>query len=390
MSAATQTFSFLPVCVLLEILLTTWVPSHVDVPTGIFWRVTALRASPADRVADGSHQDNVLGMLLAAPSLPEKTLEVCCYTRSQLISGDGHLCSTVNSQTVHRLFNVLVNIANLMHRLDSTMPATSECYMHAIEVAIQSPQSHCSPDKLTFQDFVVATWTVGLVLSSIRESRALPCAAHPPKAGRWATILNCVSRPGFDVIQAVHDAGSGFIQAMVDPATQSLPNIILFPDQINQLSTLLLSSRKGALSDICSESTAHDRHPTQTKTEIASAFLSLARRYQAADTVPVNSGSRKSCFTTDGIVLLLHYVAASLCANASIYNDIGVVLCGLGSGMLATSIQGQPMTGRDVARLYYERGLHLDSTHPHLLSNFGSLLKDAGDIIHAIGYASLF
>ncbi|KIM58367.1 glycosyltransferase family 41 protein [Scleroderma citrinum Foug A] len=332
--------------------------------------------------------DNVLGMLLASPSLPEKTLDACRSTCSQLISRDGQLSPAVNPQTIHRLFNVLVNIANLMHRIDSTIPATTECYVHAIELVIQSPQSYRSASKLTIHDFALSAWTIGLALSFVRESRVPPHIAHALKCGGHVGILTRVGNPDFDIVQAVHDAGDGLLQALVDPATGSLPNLILFPEQIHHLPAFLFSSRKGVPPGILAShptNSAHDQYPLNIKTATTSVLLCLARRYQSAQTTSLQGDYAKPYFTTDGIVLLLHYIAASLCPNASVFNDIGVILCGLGPGETATGPQGQLMNGRDIARLYYERGLQVDSTHPHLLSNLGSLLKDAGHTSHAIG-----
>lgn len=344
--------------------------------------------SSAHGCPDWDLLDNILGMLLVSPSLPEKTMDVCRHTCSQLISGNGRLSSAVDPQTVHRLFNVLVNIANLMHRIDNTMPATTECYMRAIEVVIQPPQSHCSTSKVTYQDFLLAAWTIGLALSFVRESRVPPHITSALKSGGHASILTRVGNLDFDVIQAVHDAGDDLTRALVDPATGTLPHLILFPEQIFQLSTLLFSTRKGNSPNILTmrlANSANDQYSTNVKTATASVLLSLARRYQTTDCTTL-LGQHKTCyFTTDSVVLLLHYIAASLCPNASIYNDIGVMLCGLGPGETVTGPQGQSMSGRDIARLYYERGLQVDPTHPHLLSNLGSLLKDAGHTTHAIG-----
>ncbi|KAI6013045.1 glycosyltransferase family 41 protein [Pisolithus marmoratus] len=280
-------------------------------------------------------------------------MDVCRHTCSQLISGDGRLSSAVNPQTVHRLFNVLVNIANLMHRIDNTVPATTECYMRAIEV-----------------------------------SRVPPHIASALKSGGHAVILTRVGNLDFDVIQAVHDAGDDLALALVDPATGTLPNLILFPEQIFHLSALLFSSRKGNSPSILATrlaNAANDQHSMNIKTATASVLLSLARRYQTTDCTTLLGQHKKCYFTTDSVILLLHYIAASLCPNASIYNDIGVMLCGLGPGETVTGPHGQPMSGRDIARLYYEKGLQVDPTHPHLLSNLGSLLKDAGHTAHALG-----
>ncbi|KIJ66720.1 glycosyltransferase family 41 protein [Hydnomerulius pinastri MD-312] len=335
--------------------------------------------------------DNVLNTLLASPLLPEKTLDICRYTRSQLISDDGRFTAAVNPRSVHRMFNVLVNIGNLMHRIDSTMPATTECYMHAIEVVVQSPGSYHSPlaGKLTFRDFVISAWATGMTLSFARESCIPPYIAHALKSGGPVNILTRIGDPGFDTLRAVHGAGDDLIRVLIDLSAGTLPNIILLPDQVHQLSELLFSSQRGFFPAIHTVEAAADisngRYCQETRMATASVLLCLARRFQTSHTIELFGGSEKPYCTVDALVLLLHYVAASLFPNASTFNDIGVILCGLGPGELATNAQHQPMSGREVARLYYEKGLQVDPSHPHLLSNLGSLLKDAGHASHAIG-----
>ncbi|KAF8837771.1 hypothetical protein BDN67DRAFT_157104 [Paxillus ammoniavirescens] len=329
--------------------------------------------------------------LLASPSLPDKTLDICRHTCSQLMSDDGRLTAVVHPHNAHRLFNVLVNIGNLMHRIDSTVPTTTECFMHAIEVVIQTPDLYSSPSthKLCFRDFIVAAWAIGMTLSFVRESRIHPHIVHALQSGGPVNILTCIGNPSVDILGAVHAAGDDFIQALTDPSAGTLPIFILFPDQIHHLSTLMFPAQERFFPAIPTPHTpadpSNEQYYQEGKMAMASVLLCLARRFQTPHATGLVGVSGKPYCTVDALVLLLHYLAASLFPNASTFNDIGVILCSLRPGELATNAQHQQMSGREVARLYYEKGLQLDPSHPHILSNLGSLLKDAGHTIHAIG-----
>jgi len=75
----------------------------------------------------------------------------------------------------------------------------------------------------------------------------------------------------------------------------------------------------------------------------------------------------------------------ALSPSPSLYNNIGVALSGL-SAVPMDDVHGnhQALTGQALAKTYYEMGLHLDPAHPHLLTNYGTLLKDQGLLTEAI------
>ncbi|KAF9223524.1 hypothetical protein BS17DRAFT_796151 [Gyrodon lividus] len=228
-----------------------------------------------------------------------------------------------------------------------------------------------------------------MTLSFLRESCIPPHIAHALKSGGPVNIITRIGSPNFDILRAVHDASDDLIQVLTDPSAGTFPNVILFPDQIYRLSALLFSSQRGFLPTTQTAHTpadlANEQYCQESKIATASVLLCLARRFQTSHITGLFGISEKPYCTVDALVLLLHYLAASLFPNPSTFNDIGVILSGLGPGELATNPQRQQMNGREVARLYYEKGLQLDPSHPHLLSNLGSLLKDAGHTSHAIG-----
>ncbi|KAG2035864.1 glycosyl transferase family 41-domain-containing protein [Suillus americanus] len=167
---------------------------------------------------------------------------------------------------------------------------------------------------------------------------------------------------------------------MLDPTTGTLPNVMLFPDQAQMLSAVVFASPH-TTSDVWAA--LHSSQSTyEIKTATSSALLTLARRIQEGALIADLGLDIPHC-SNDALVLLLHYLALSLFPSASAFNDTGVVLCGMSSNAAPNTLR--VTSGRDVARLYYEKGLQIDPAHPHLLSNFGSLLKDAGHNTSAVG-----
>ncbi|KAF8556202.1 hypothetical protein OG21DRAFT_1437515 [Imleria badia] len=339
---------------------------------------------------DWDFLDTILNTLLVSPSIPEKTLDICRHTCSQLLSDDAWLIAAVDPRSIRRLFNVLVNIGNLMHRIDNAIPTTTQCYMHAIEIVIQKPDSYYSPNatKLAFRDVIVAAWATAMTLSFVPASSTSSTATHALALTAPVNILTRIGDPNFDILQAVHGAGDDFIRLLSNP-TSTLPCVILFPDQIHQLSTFILSSQKGYLPGIRATQLpaelSDEQYCQESKMAMASVLVCLARRFQTSHATELFNISDKPFCTVEALSLIMHYLAASLFPNASTLNDIGVILCGLSSGEVVTNLHGEQTSAREVARLYYEKGLQLDPSHPHLLSNLGSLLKDAGHMTRAIG-----
>ncbi|KAG9315067.1 glycosyl transferase family 41-domain-containing protein [Chiua virens] len=237
---------------------------------------------------------------------------------------------------------------------------------HSETSFLLSPKS----PKLAFRDVIVAAWATAMTLSFVHASSVPPSTINALAFTGPVNILTRIGDPNFDILEAVHDAGDDLIRLLIDPMTGTLPNVILFPDQIHQLSSFILSSQKGYFPTIQATqlppNLSEEQYCQESKMALASVLLCLARRFQTSHTTKLFSISDKPFCTVEALALVMHYLAASLCPNASMLNDIGVMLCGL------------------VARLYYEQGLQLDPSHPHLLSNLGSLLKDSGHISRAI------
>ncbi|EGO24549.1 glycosyltransferase family 41 protein [Serpula lacrymans var. lacrymans S7.9] len=207
-----------------------------------------------------------------------------------------------------------------------------------------------------------------------------------------SNILCRLGDPGFNLLQIVHTSGDRLAKALIDSGTYSLPTVVLLPDQISLLPTFIFPFSSGFLpavySLIQSDPSSFSFHATvaasqqQTNIVTSALLLTLARRLQeGAPGLDILPGLEIPVRASTSLILMLYYLALALDPSPSTYNDVGVLV----SSLPVVNVGGhQSATGHDIAKLYYEKGLQLDPAHPHLLSNFGSLLKDAGHIAQAI------
>lgn len=331
---------------------------------------------------DWDFLDALLSELLILPTLSEQASLFCRDLCAHLKAANDKLLASVlvTPQHAHRLLNVFTSIANIQQKVDGNTSSTLHHYVNAIEAGIRLSPPLSSGTTFTFRDIILASWFASFAFST------LPPSPEPNNVlGAIQDFASTNHLPRFDdtslaLVHAVHHASDGFIDAMLDPTTGTLPNVVLFPDQARMLSAVVFASPHTA-SDVWAA--FHSGQSTyQVKTATSSALLALARRIQEGASISDLGLDIPHC-SNNALVLLLHYLALSLFPSASAFNDTGVVLCSMNSNVAASA--PQVASGRDIARLYYEKGLQIDPTHPHLLSNFGSLLKDAGHTTYAVG-----
>ncbi|KAG2071746.1 hypothetical protein BDR04DRAFT_486557 [Suillus decipiens] len=328
---------------------------------------------------DWDFLDTLLSELMMLPTLSEQASlfcrELCAHFKAQT----DRLLASVTPRHAHRLLNVFTSVANIQQKVDGNTSSTLRHYVNAIETGIRLSPPLCSGTTLTFRDIILASWFASVVFST------LPPSPEPNNILEAIQNRACTNHlPHFDntslaLVHAVHHASDSFINAMLDSTTGTLPNVVLFPDQAKMLLTVVFASPH--TSHVWAA--LHSGQLTyEVKVATSSALLTLARRIQEGALIADLCLDIPHC-SSDALVLLLHYLALSLFPSASAFNDTGVVLCGLSSNVVPNT--PRVASGRDVARLYYEKGLQIDPTHPHLLSNFGSLLKDAGHSTSAVG-----
>jgi len=142
-------------------------------------------------------------------------------------------------------------------------------------------------------------------------------------------------------------------------------------------------------------SEGHSRKASISTT--SNSLLSLAKIFQDG---MASSSPRATAFqTTCGVreILALYYLSLSLQPSPSTANNVGILLASVQQTVPPRPVpplsQGPhiefpgvvvPGSGIWLALTYYYYGLRLDQKHAHLYTNLGSLLKDIGQLPHAI------
>jgi tetratricopeptide (TPR) repeat protein len=127
----------------------------------------------------------------------------------------------------------------------------------------------------------------------------------------------------------------------------------------------------------------------------SNSLLSLAKIFQ--DGMASNTPRPSTFKTVFGVreILALYYLSLSLQPSPSTANNVGILLASVQQVAPNRSMPMDPKTqlmfpgvtcgsGIHLALQYYNYGLNLDKKHAHLYTNFGSLLKDIGQLTWAI------
>ncbi|PIA15037.1 hypothetical protein COEREDRAFT_82252 [Coemansia reversa NRRL 1564] len=164
----------------------------------------------------------------------------------------------------------------------------------------------------------------------------------------------------------------------------NLPLTLLAPESAVRILQVIFPETGGVLPGLetlasKNSASAQLQHANQL---VANLMLLLARMHQdhAFVTQPLS------------IVLPLYYMSLALVPSPSTCNNLGIILSAIPSPSTPTmvpSLQGghqaaQAPMGTALAMQYYTHGLTLDSRHPHLYTNLGSLLKDLGYLAEAV------
>ena len=321
-----------------------------------------------------------------------KALEICRYIQSRLVDSDGCLSSMVSQSHFHRLQNLFCTSANLIQFIDGGSQDVLNDYFTAIELAIRSPSAYVASDRYTIRDFIFAICIAGYSISSLDGTLPAPIFEALGDVAGFKTAQGA-TLSGFNILQAVHTSGDRMAEALFREGSGVVPMLLLRPDEALRLPMLLFPESLSVLPVACSRA-ASGTYPVLLSEEIGRQthlmtsiiLLSMAKRIQdgvSGVDIPIRAGA--SIRISPSLVLLLHYMALALSPSPSLYNNVGVALSGL-SAVSLRNVHGnsQALTSQELAKSYYEMGLQLDPAHPHILTNYGSLLKDQGHIARAI------
>ncbi|UZJ53542.1 hypothetical protein CBS101457_002862 [Exobasidium rhododendri] len=304
-----------------------------------------------------------------------------------------------------RLQNLFYAKGNLKYVLQEhgVIPAARE-YQKAIEIML-SPSEQSA---YSLRDLVAATVVVGILTLGVRiPGAAGKDASHDivqalgldPSNPRHAQLVasaqfNSLSSGG--VLRLVRDAGETMISTLLRLGGGQLPMLMLPPESIARLNQILFAETSGALPAIIisahSQRSSSNISVTQQTLQQASSMtstilLTISKLFQ--DSIG-NAATRR--LTLGGVpasvslLLPLYYLSLTLQPSASTANNLGILYTSIpavGSNLNGAG-QVQQVNGQAMALQYYTYGLQLDAKHPHLYTNFGSLLKDLGHLPEAV------
>ncbi|GAA96750.1 glycosyltransferase family 41 protein [Mixia osmundae IAM 14324] len=326
--------------------------------------------------------------IAATPPRHEEAIQLCDFVEQRIFYADDAKVKPkrplitpayIPASNVHRfqtLFNAKANLWANLGRADK-----ARCnYEKGIEIALARGPSILGFDV---RDFMLASCLASLCL--MREALgedALMCMntidqelglSHHGKF-YWQDLLTSVSRQSDNVAAALLRQGGGF-----------LPMTLLTPELIARLPSHLFASTGGILPSLYSQN-GTTSSLAQTNQTTSTLLLTLAKIFQDGIGSPnVTVAAVEGIPLSPSMLLPLYYSALALHPTPSTYNNLGILLASLTASTTVLTPDGaKSMSGQDFALLFYETGLKLDPSHPHLYTNLGSLLKDMGSLQEAV------
>ncbi|KAI0068185.1 hypothetical protein BV25DRAFT_1867220 [Artomyces pyxidatus] len=325
--------------------------------------------------------------------LYKQAQELCRFLLVRIIGPDGRFLVPIAPDELQRLQKLCYTNAMLLQIIgENRIEALLGDLHSAVEVVIRPPWPYTTDESYVFQDLVIAASLIALSLSA-GPGTYVPQAVLDVLSphNRLHSLQGIFEDSGFNILSVAHVAGERLWSALIPPG-DVLPTILLLPDEVMRLSLLLFPESAGVLPSICSRergsSPASEILRQQTHFITSTILLTLAKKLQEiplGSTIIV-SDSGLVLTASLSLVLLLYYIALSLSPSPSTYNNLGIILSGLTTARTSIGATGEQeiLTGPVVARAFYERGLLLHPSHPHLLTNLGSHMKDQGQTSEAV------
>ncbi|KAG8818650.1 hypothetical protein FRC17_010758 [Serendipita sp. 399] len=324
-----------------------------------------------------------------------EALAVLDYILNVSLRADGLLLVFIPPARLHRLQNLLHTSGNIrsMNKVDPW--AGFHDYIRAIELMFRPPGSVESGTPLQLSDVVVATTVIGL-LTNVSSDSPLPRKIASALGVETSAFNQRVLERGIDWLALVQQANSRLLDILLQEGDGALPVVLLAPENVLRIPSALFSAFSHSLPALCTREPFEDLWrlapgvgDAHAKRTTAMALLALARLFQSS---PQNrhgflSSRGKRIPRSTSLTIVFYYLALSLHPTASTYNNLGIIFDSVKHSLPALSRHGrqQILTGTTLAELYYKKGLSVDPKHPHLLTNYGSLLKDQGRMLEAIG-----
>lgn len=322
-------------------------------------------------------------------------VRVCEFVESHVLNDNGELLIDIPHSQRHRIQGLLYTHGNLSLIDDSgeNLNIAVSLFLKALDLIMRSSDPAEQSYSHSSIDVILAVCVAGLLagadpdtLTAPEITRALGIS-YPFKC--HVELLN----QNFNILQAVFHGGPRLIENLLRMGNGTLPMTFLFPEQASRLPFLLFPSYYGNLPGLVSSgSTSSHSHsfldPSPARKMTATILLALARTFQSG-----SSGNQPSLVAkgvtirgSTSLVLLFYYLAVAIDPSPAICNNMGIILSTvpLSAALKDGDSSSETVNGQVIAKAYYTKGLAQDSSHPHLLTNLGSLLKDQGKIEEAI------
>jgi protein O-GlcNAc transferase len=263
--------------------------------------------------------------------------------------------------------------------------------IRAIELLLRLPGSEEPKGLLCFQDLVIASTVIGILGSPSTKPSTLGSIADALDADP-ASFTHRMLERGIDWLGLVHRAGQKLVDVLLNQGNGALPMVLLTPEMVSRIPETLFSTFSRVLPGLCIRSSYEDRWRAAPGVTDSAAnrvtstiLLTLAKLLQNKDPKRIPY-LFKSLPPSLSLVLILYYLAVSLKPTPSTYNNLGILFYTIKHTANISNAQGQTeaVGGVALAQLYYKKGLEMDPGHAHLLTNYGSLLKDQGRPLEAI------
>lgn len=322
-------------------------------------------------------------------------LYVCEYVKSRIFNGEGELVHHIPFNQRYRLQNLLYTLGSLQHAIHSpdsssqTNAITS--YFKALDVMLRPPLNKgADTHNYTSVDILVAVCIAGLLASAGPDTPLASEIARALGIADSSRFTANILEESFNILEAVHSAGPLLIETLLRLGGGILPMTLLLPPQVARLPPLLFSRFSGTLpglSDHSQDSTCQNESENARRMTSA-VLLTLARKFQRVSTISqVTLTIKGVCVrSSTSLVLLFYFLAMAIHPSPGTCNNMGILLSGisLSTSTIDINRQREIVNGQILANAYYRRGLAQDNSHPYLLTNLGSLLKEQGRIDEAI------
>ncbi|KAH8927877.1 glycosyltransferase family 41 protein [Atractiella rhizophila] len=304
---------------------------------------------------------------------------------------------------VHRLQNLFYAKGNLQSALGNPLAAQDE-YIKAVEIALSTPVRRLSEvtSRPNIKDLILGSTALGFVLmrgiqgmdwkskqefgtQSVHTALDLlgvkEYILRQGQAGQNPTFLKAAEQFSSGLYTRLHQLGNG-----------NLPTILLPPQVLDRFVKMLFGGCLPVLLGLNNPSVPPETR-AQTMASVNSTtstiLLTLAKLFQDASTSP--NGPMAQAIRASGfqpsvpLLLSIFYSAISIHDSPSTANNLGILLSTIPSQPQPGQIPGTPApSGQALALEFYRFGLSKDPNHPHLYTNYGSLLKDMGHIALAV------